>query len=96
MEKKYIVIWPSYINSSLSRNEGRKVSKKVAVESPSVEEILRACKELGLNAFIEESKAFPRTPWDSSGRVLVEKTGGKSKLLVEICEMIKKIRSHKA
>ncbi|MDH5806338.1 MAG: signal recognition particle subunit SRP19/SEC65 family protein [Candidatus Methanomethylicaceae archaeon] len=95
MEKEYIVIWPSYINSSLSRNEGRKVSKKIAVESPSIEEILNACKELGLDVLIEKNKAFPRTPWDKSGRVLVKKSDKKLKLLIKICEIIRKNRKHR-
>lgn len=96
MEREYIVVWPLYINSCISRGKGRKISKKMAVESPSIEEILSACKELGLEVLIEKNKAFPKTPWDKSGRILIKRSDKKLKLLLKICEIIKRNRMQRA
>lgn len=96
METNYYVIWPQYFNSRLSRGEGRRVPRKIAIESPSIEEIFNACKELGFDAIIEKDKCFPRTPWDKSGRILIKRVDKKSKTLLKICETLRKNRQIKA
>ncbi|MCS7098628.1 MAG: hypothetical protein NZ922_06590 [Candidatus Methanomethyliaceae archaeon] len=96
METDYYIIWPQYLNSRFSRSRGRRVPRKMAVESPSIEEIFNACKELGLDAIIERDKCFPRTPWDKSGRVLVKGMNGKLKILLKVCEVLRKNRQIKA
>jgi len=42
-EDKYVV-WPVYFDKSVSKLGGRKVSKKHAVEKPSLENIAKAAK----------------------------------------------------
>ena len=44
-ENKY-VIWPVYFDKSASKIQGRRVSKKHAVEKPSLENIAKAAKSL--------------------------------------------------
>lgn len=82
-EDKY-VIWPIYFDKSVSRLNGRKVAKKHAVEKPSVEDIAKAAKSLGLNPVLEKNIAHPSRNWKKEGRVLVDKKDLKSKLLVQI------------
>jgi len=53
------VIWPSYIDSQVPRSRGRKVSLSHAVPAPTVDEIVRAARELGLDPVVEE-KPYPR------------------------------------
>ena len=87
-EKKY-VIWPSYFDKTLSRITGRKVARKYAVEkTPSVEDIAKAAKSLGLNPVIEKNAAHPARVWKKEGRVVVEKRGTKQKLLVQIANRL--------
>jgi len=82
-EDKY-VIWPIYFDKSASRLNGRKVAKKHAVEKPSVEDIAKAAKSLGLNPVLEKDCAHPSRNRKKEGRVLVDKKDLKSKLLVQI------------
>ena len=82
-EDKY-VIWPIYFDKSVSRLNGRKVAKKHAVEKPSVEDIAKAAKSLGLNPVLEKTVSHPSRPRKKDGRVLVDKKDSKSKLLVQI------------
>jgi len=82
-EDKYI-LYPMYFDSTVSRLNGRRVPKKFAVEKPTSENIAKAAKSLGLNPVLEKDKVHPSTPWKKEGRVIVDKKGPKSKLLIQI------------
>ena len=80
----FIVLYPEYFTSKYSRAEGRRVSKKLAKPSPTVEDIEKAAKSLGLNPVVEKDKSYPRFWYKKRGRVLVEKKMKKSELLKKI------------
>ena len=65
------VIWPAALDATLSRSEGRRVSKDLAVEEPTVDEIARAVQQVGYDAVIEREKRYPRE-YETRGRVLVK------------------------
>ena len=48
-QQNRIVIWPTYFDSTLTRKNGRIVSKSLAVSSPKILEIKTALNELGLD-----------------------------------------------
>ena len=87
-----IMIWPQYINKDLSLSEGRKVSKELAVKDPTVNDIERALKRMGIEMTIERDKSYPGRWYEKSGRVLVESDENKLELLKDICEEITKMR----
>jgi signal recognition particle subunit SRP19 len=87
-EDKY-VIWPVYFDKNVSRLGGRKVSKKHAVEKPSIENISKAAKSLGLHPVLEKNSSHPSRYWKKDGRVMIDKKGSKSKLLVQIANRLK-------
>jgi signal recognition particle subunit SRP19 len=86
-EDKYI-LYPLYFDSSISRLKGRKVPKKHAVEKPTSENIAKAAKSLGLNPILEKDKMHSSTPWKHEGRVIVDKKGPKTKLLIQIANRL--------
>ena len=86
-EDKYVV-WPIYFDKSVSRLEGRKVSKKQAVEKPNIEDITKAAKSLKLNPVIEKDCCHPTRNWRKEGRVLIDKKDLKSKLLRQIANRL--------
>lgn len=88
-----LVIWPAYIDKTKSRREGRIVSRKTSVESPTINEINQAAQKLGLNPEVEADKAYPRSWWDTKGRVLIDNTAPKTHLSRRICSAIKEMRS---
>jgi signal recognition particle subunit SRP19 len=73
------------------------VPKEKAVDSPTAEEILEACRDLSYVAQLEIEKKFPSSWWERSGRVLISKKGDEKKvdLLVRISASISKRRSLK-
>jgi signal recognition particle subunit SRP19 len=87
-----VVIWPAYIDSEKSRAEGRKISVKKAAASPRLSEIEAAAKKLGYHPQTEKEKAYPKTWWDKTGLVRVEKIKSKTLILKEISAEIKKKR----
>ena len=86
------VIWPAYIDKGNSRSGGRIISRKLSVTSPELKEIVQAAKELGLNPIVERDKAYPKSWWTVSGRVLVDKKGVKSGIAREIAKRIGEMR----
>lgn len=86
------IIWPVYIDSKKTKNEGRKIPMVDSVSSPKLREISRAAKKLGLNPEVEKNKSYSRSWWEVSGRVAVDKTLPKREILIKISKMIKGTR----
>lgn len=86
-ENKY-VIYPLYFDRSISRLQGRKVAKKYAVEKPTLETIVKAAQTLKLNPSIEKERMHSSIPWKKEGRILIEKKGPKTKLLIQIANRL--------
>lgn len=87
------IIWPVYIDSKKTKKEGRRISKEDGVPSPKLREISNAAKKLNLSPEVENNKAYPRSWWEYSGRVFVDKNISKRELLLKISNMIKGMRS---
>jgi len=86
------IIWPAYLDATKSRGQGRIISKKRAVEEPTLEEIRKAAEELGLDPELQPEKSHPKSWWEESGRVLVDRDGPNSVAAKRIAERIKKSR----
>ncbi len=84
-----IVLYPAYFDLSRTRTRGRRVAKKWAVESPTLDELTAAAKALGLEPQVEAGKAFPSTPWRHEGRVLVRADYYKTSILQKMAQKIK-------
>ncbi|CDP04630.1 unnamed protein product [Coffea canephora] len=68
--KKWIVLYPIYINSKKTIAEGRRISVSKACENPTCVEIHDCCIHLKLPCAIEVDKAYPRD-FMQRGRVRV-------------------------
>ena len=87
-----ITIWPQYLNKNLSLSQGRKIALEDAVKDPSLNEIEKALKRLGLKYDIDRESAYPGKWYEKSGRVLVEWDNTKLELIREISLKIKEFR----
>ena len=95
-DKGKLVIWPAYIDQTKSRSSGRIISRKNAIKEPRLNEIKEAARQLGLNPEVEPEKAYPKTWWEVSGRVLVDDKGPKSVIAKQIASSIKKMRGQES
>lgn len=89
---KRIVIYTSYLDSTLPRRLGRRVPREEGVPRPTVREIAWAAQQLGLDPIVEEDARHPRTWFTHRGRVIVLKKGSKQALLREIARLLREHR----
>ena len=70
-EKKYVKVYPIYIDKKVKYSEGRKINAELCIEKPNCMLIQRVCTELlGLKCKFE-LKSHPRD-WQKKGRVIVQ------------------------
>ena len=86
------MIWPEYFDAELHRSEGRRVPLSLAVKKPTVDDVARALKSLGIGFTVERDKCYPRFWWKRSGRVVASTDISKEELLKIIAEKIKEMR----
>lgn len=87
-QREKILIWPTYLDANKTRSEGRKIPRRLAIESPRLKEIVEAAKSLGLKPVIKTDAAYPRTHWMKTGVVLVDKRDTKTQILSKISNKI--------
>jgi len=87
-----ILLWPVYFDSNKTRQQGRRVSKSLAVASPKLEEIQKAAKDVGFQAEVVINVKYPKTPWQKTGYILIPKKGSKTQMLREIAKKLINIR----
>ena len=96
--KKWIVMYPVYINSKKTMAEGRRIGLAKACENPTCAEIGDCCSYLKLPFAIEIDKAYPRDFMQRGRvRVLLKKEDGtlfnsaissRKQLMVKVAEMV--------
>jgi len=89
------VIWPANIDSTKSRNEGRRLAKGSAVQAPRLEEIKEASTRLSLDAELAPGKSRPSSWWEKAGYVILPKNDSRAALMRSLASEIRKIRAAK-
>jgi signal recognition particle subunit SRP19 len=92
--EKSWVLWPEYFDANLTRAQGRKVKKSLAVPDPNLEMLSKALHKLDVEFTLEEEKAYPGKWHLKKGRALVRITIPKSQLLVKVGEIL--VRSQRS
>ncbi|MGB0652219.1 MAG: signal recognition particle subunit SRP19/SEC65 family protein [Thermoplasmatota archaeon] len=82
------VLWPRYFDAALSRGQGRRVPKHLAVEKPDAAWIASAAKKAKVAPELEEGAKDPLVPWKSCDRVLVAKVGSKEEVIKKVAEQL--------
>jgi len=90
-----MIIWPSFINSELSRSEGRRLNRKMCVKSPKVEEMSEAATRLGMKPEVAK-KAFPRRWHVERKALLLGVKTGRTQALKRIAEEVRRKRSERS
>ena len=82
------ILWPQYFDQSRKRSEGRRIPKNQAQQSPRLEELQRAAQRLGLSPEVVPELAYPATPWQKTGMLLVNKKGSKLEIVKKIAKEV--------
>jgi len=83
-----IVLWPVYLDSTKTRSEGRRVSKKLAVPAPKLEDIQKAAMSLDFRPEVVSNAAHPSSPWQKTGLIVTSKKGSKTQIIRKIAEKV--------
>lgn len=89
--EKAIVLWPSYFDLKVSREQGRRVARRDATEAPTANMLFEAVKSLGLDCILELDKSYPRFWHRREGRVLVEPKLAKKDLVTKVAAKLKTV-----
>ena len=87
-----IFLWPTYFDTNKTRQEGRRVPKKLAISAPKLEELQIAAKRLGLQPTVISDAAHPSSPWQRSGLLVIPKKEPKGETLKKIAKELSKLR----
>jgi len=93
--KKQIFIYPVYFDVSRSRGQGRRVPRKLAVQTPSINELGQIVSTLGLTAETNLEAKYPRFHWVPSGLLLIKRQEdlNKNAVIRKIAVQLKKSRT---
>ncbi|WP_457550013.1 signal recognition particle subunit SRP19/SEC65 family protein [Archaeoglobus sp.] len=88
---KECVIWTANLDAKKKRREGRKIARRFAIPNVKIEEMVKACRELGIPCRVEVKK-YPKSWWEEGGRIVIPKVESKIRLMEKIALKVKKIR----
>jgi len=87
-----IVLWPVYFDANKTRVEGRRVPKKLAIPSPSLDEIQKAVKRMGIQPEVIHDAIHPNSPRQKTGLLIIPKKDSKVEILRKIARELLDIR----
>ncbi|MHA1271610.1 MAG: signal recognition particle subunit SRP19/SEC65 family protein [Candidatus Helarchaeota archaeon] len=95
--KGFYIVWPHYFDSTLSRKDGRRVSKKeLAVKAPTISDLIEAARLLGLDFKVNQTALYPRFWYlGNAGYLLIKIEGNKTELIKNLARKLKKIKKKK-
>jgi signal recognition particle subunit SRP19 len=88
-----VIIWPAYFEVARSREDGRRVPRRIAVASPKIAEVKEAAEKLSLACELFPDAGYPKASWLKTGMVLVEKKGSKNQTITMIAKQLSSMRS---
>ncbi len=91
-KKDEIILWPAYFDSTKTRSEGRRISKKLAVGKPRIDEIKRALERMGFEPNVQADAVFPQAPWQKTGLLTIPKKAPKNQFLKRAAKELFSIR----
>jgi len=65
------VLYPQYFDSQLSRGQGRRVPRAMAVKAPTATNVFHAARAAGFDPELDPEHHFPGQWYEGSGRVLI-------------------------
>ncbi len=92
----FLVVWPFQLDSSRTREQGRRITVARAVKQPSLREVSQAATSLGYSPEVREKAAHPELHWEKPGYVVVKKAGPRMVVLKAIAGEIVKTRQKDA
>jgi signal recognition particle subunit SRP19 len=91
--KGSLIIWPAYLDSKLSRSQGRRIPANLGAPDVTVDLLKQAADMRNLESDIEPGKRYPRQGVDRGGYLVLENPEGhkKKRLLLMLAKGVRRI-----
>ncbi len=91
--KGSLIIWPAYLDSKLSRAQGRRIPTNLGAPDVTVDMLKQAADIRNLQSDIEPGKRYPRQGVDRGGYLVLENPEGhkKKRLLLMLAKGVRRI-----
>jgi signal recognition particle subunit SRP19 len=92
-KKGALIVWPAYLDSKLSRSEGRRIPANLAAPDVTASILKKAADMRGLESEIEEGKRYPRQGFDRGGYLVIQNHQGhkKGRMLLMLAKGVRKV-----
>jgi signal recognition particle subunit SRP19 len=86
-------VWPAYLDSNLSRSQGRRIPVNLAAPDVTIEALEQAAAAAGLESEVETDKHYPRNWSGIGGCVVLSNPEGhkKKRILLMIAKGVRRI-----
>ena len=87
-----VIIWPEYLDSELSRSEGRRIPKNLGAPDVDLKILKEGAALANLEAQVETGKKYPRSLENRGGYLVVENPDGhkKGRLLLMLAKGVRR------
>ncbi|MHA1638415.1 MAG: signal recognition particle subunit SRP19/SEC65 family protein [Candidatus Thorarchaeota archaeon] len=91
--KDAIIVWPVYLDSRISKSQGRRIPTNLAAPNITLDILREAAEMSGLDFDIEADKRYPRETVRRGGYLVVNNPEGhkKKRLLLVIAKSVRKV-----
>ncbi len=91
--KGAIRVWPAYLDSNLSRGQGRRISINLAAPDVTIDVLAEAAAAAGLESELENDKQYPRNWSGIGGCVVLSNPEGhkKKRVLLMLAKGVRRI-----
>jgi signal recognition particle subunit SRP19 len=88
-----VIVWPAYLDSNLSRAQGRRVPKNLGAPEVTVEILKKAAESAGFDYDLEPDKKYPRNWSGASGYLVLGNPEGhkKKRLLLMLAKGVRRL-----
>lgn len=96
-KKGQLIIWPAYLDSKLTRGEGRRIPLNLGAPDVTADILKQSADMRGLESEIEQGKRYPRQAVDRGGYLVIDNPEGhkKKRLLLMLAKGVRKIVSER-
>jgi len=91
--KGALIIWPAYLDSKLSRSEGRRIPVNLGAPDVTVDILKQAAEMRKIESEIEAGKRYPRQGVDRGGYLVLQNPDGhkKQRILLMLAKGVRRI-----
>jgi signal recognition particle subunit SRP19 len=88
-----VIVWPAYLDSTLTRAQGRRVTKNLGAPDVTIRILKEAADSAGFESEVESDKRYPRNWIGTPGYLVVENPEGhkKKRLLLMLAKSVRRV-----